>query len=171
MVSDADERLMTALCDEHADALFSFARRYTRDRTQAEDVVQETLLRAWRHLDRLDAQQGNARAYLMTVARNVITDQWRRDQRRPRLVTDEGTLLAQHAPKDLDGAVEGWVIAEALRRLTDDHRAVVQALYYDGNTIKEAAIRLGVPPGTVKSRSYYAVRALRATLEEMGELT
>jgi RNA polymerase sigma-70 factor (ECF subfamily) len=66
--------------------------------------------------------------------------------------------------------MQGWVVAEALARLSKDHRAVVQALYYDGCTVNEAALRLGVPAGTVKSRSYYAVRALRTALEEMGEL-
>ncbi len=169
MTEHVDEQLMAALCDAHADALLSFARRYTTDVAQAEDVVQETFLRAWRHLHRLDPR-ANPRAYLLTTARNVMTDQWRKDRRRPRLVTDETVLSNQPAPEDLASAMQGWVVAEALARLSEDHRAVVQALYYDGCTVNEAALRLGVPAGTVKSRSYYAVRALRAALEEMGEL-
>lgn len=160
---------MAALYDAHADALLSFARRYTPDLAQAEDVVQETLLRAWQHLARLDPDN-NPRAYLMTTARNVITDQWRRDRRRPRLVQDDTALSASLAPEDITTAMESWVVAEALERLSDDHRAVVEALYYDGCTVNEAALRLGIPTGTVKSRSYYAVRSLRSALEEMGEL-
>lgn len=83
---------MTALYDEHAGALLSFVRRYVHDTHLAEDVVQETLLRAWAHLNRLDAAHGNPRSYLLTVARNVLTDRWRTEQRRPRLVSDDDAL-------------------------------------------------------------------------------
>lgn len=170
MGGSADQRLMTALYAEHADALFSFVRRYVADRQRAEDVVQETLLRAWRHLDRLDVHSGNPRSYLFTVARNVLTDQWRSEQRRPRLVSDDQAVAAVPDDGDIDAAVEGWVVAEALRRLTAEHRQVVQALYYEGRTVADTANRLGIPVGTVKSRCYYAVRALRAAFQEMGVL-
>ena len=167
--SEEDEQLMAALHDAHAASLLSFARRYTTDLAHAEDIVQETLLRAWRHLDRLDPDD-NPRGYLLTTARNIITDQWRKDRSRPRLIHDDAVLSTRPAPDDLSLAMQGWVVAEALARLSDDHRAVVQALYYDGRSVNETAARLGVPAGTVKSRSYYAVRALRLALEEMGEL-
>ena len=164
-------RLLTALYEQHGQALFSFVRRYVPDRGSAEDVVQETLLRAWRHIDRFDTRAGNPRAYLFTVARNVLTDQWRAAQSRPRLVSDEATVAAVPADEDVEEAVEQWTIAEALQRLTPEHRAVVQALYFEGRSVADAARRLGTPAGTVKSRSYYAVRALRAALEEMGVLS
>ena len=170
MSSSDEHQLMSALYAEHADALFFFARRYVLDRGRAEDVVQETLLRAWRHLGQLDGDRGNPRAYLLTVARNVITDHWRADQRRPRTVAGDEMLLTVPTDDDIDAAVESWVIAEALRRLTPEHRQVIQLLYYEGRTVTDAATRLGVPAGTVKSRSYYAVRALRALFEEMGVL-
>lgn len=158
---------MTALYEEHADVLFAFVRRYV-DRSQAEDVVQETLLRAWRHLDRLDTDEGNPRAYLMTVARNVLTDQWRARRSRPQTVDDDRRLATLPTEDDIDATLERWIIGEALTRLTPEHRTVVRSLYYEGRTMDETAAALGVPPGTVKSRSYYAIRALRTVFEEMG---
>ena len=69
---------------------------------------------------------------------------------------------------DVDSALERWLVDDALHRLTPDHRAVIQALYFDGRTVEEAGRVLGIPVGTVKSRCYYAIRALRAALDEMG---
>lgn len=161
-----EEQLMTALYQEHGDVLFAFVLRYV-DRAQAEDVVQETLFRAWRHLDRLDTEHGNPRAYLMTVARNVLTDQWRARRSRPHTVDDE-RLEKLPTEDEINSTLERWVVGEALGRLTPEHRAVVRSLYYEGRTVDETAALLEVPPGTVKSRSYYAVRALRTVFEEMG---
>lgn len=163
-------RLLTALYEQHGGALFAFVQRYLPDRESAEDVVQETLLRAWRHIDRLDAASGNPRAYLCAIARNVLTDRWRAERRRPQLVSDAATVAAVPSGSDVEAAVERWTVAEALQRLTPDHRAVVEALYVEGCSVAETARRLGVPAGTVKSRSYYAVRALRSALEELGVL-
>lgn len=159
---------MRSLHDEHAGVLYSFVRRYVDDPSRAQDVVQETLLRAWRNLDGIDPRRGSPRSYLFTVARNVLTDMWRADERRPRLVHDDDALAAVPSPDAVDEAVEGWLVEEALGRLSAEHRAVVQALYYDGHSVGEAARLLGLPEGTVKSRAFYAVRALRSAFEEMG---
>ncbi|MEO7744640.1 MAG: sigma-70 family RNA polymerase sigma factor [Actinomycetota bacterium] len=163
-----EQRLMTALHDEHAGVLYGFVLRYVPDHDQARDVVQETLLRAWRHLGELDPDQGQIRSYLFTVARNLVTDQWRAEQRRPRLVSDDAAVQSHPAPDELDAAVQGWLVADALDRLTPEHRAVIEAMYYQGSSVATAAVDLGLAPGTVKSRTYYAVRALRAIFEEMG---
>jgi RNA polymerase sigma-70 factor (ECF subfamily) len=165
-----DEQLMTALYTEHYGVLLGFISRYVHDRHRAEDLVQETLLRAWRHIDQLDADSSRTRSYLLTIARNVVTNAWRAEQRRPRLVADESAVQAAPSPDTVDRLVEGWLISEALARLSDDHRAVVQAVYYEGRSVADTAQSLSVPEGTVKSRAYYAVRALRAVLEEMGVL-
>jgi RNA polymerase sigma-70 factor (ECF subfamily) len=165
-----DEELMTALYTEHYAVLLSFISRYVRDRHKAEDLVQETLLRAWRHIDHLDPEPGRTRSYLLTIARNVVTNAWRAEQRRPHLVADEGAVAAVPSADNVDQLVEGWLVAEALERLSADHRAVVQAMYYEGQSVADAARQLSVPEGTVKSRAYYAVRALRQAFEEMGVL-
>jgi RNA polymerase sigma-70 factor, ECF subfamily len=161
---------MTALYTEHYGVLLGFISRYVRDRHRAEDLVQETLLRAWRHIDRIDVDQYSTRAYLLTIARNVVTNAWRADQRRPKLVEGEAVIAAVPTSDTVDAMVEGWLVAAALERLSDDHRAVVQALYYEGRTVADTAQRLSLPEGTVKSRAYYAVRALRVAFEEMGVL-
>jgi len=163
-----EEELMTALYTEHYGVLLGFISRYVRDRHRAEDLVQETLLRAWRHIDRLEVQQSTTRAYLLTIARNVVTNAWHADRRRPQLVEDEAAIAAVPTPDEVDALVDGWLVTAALDRLSADHRAVVQAMYYEGRTVAEAAQRLALPEGTVKSRAYYAVRALRAAFEEMG---
>jgi RNA polymerase sigma-70 factor, ECF subfamily len=164
-----DEELMTALYTEHYAVLLSFISRYVHDRHKAEDLVQETLLRAWRHIDHLETDStGRTRSYLLTIARNVVTNAWRAEQRRPRLVADEGAVESVPSADSVDQLVEGWLVAEALERLSPDHQAVVQAMYYEGQSVADAAERLRIPAGTVKSRAYYAVRALRTAFEEMG---
>jgi RNA polymerase sigma-70 factor (ECF subfamily) len=165
-----DEELMTALYTEHYGMLLGFVSRYVRDRHRAEDLVQETLLRAWRHIDQLDIDHGRTRSYLLTIARNVVTNAWRAEQRRPRLVADEPAVTGAPSADSVDQLVEGWLIAEALERLSADHQAVVRAVYYEGRSVADAAQQLAVPEGTVKSRAYYAVRALRTVFEEMGVL-
>lgn len=77
-------------------------------------------------------------------------------------------LAAQAVTDRADAVVDAFVVEEALDRLSPEHRAVVDELYYRGATVTEAAVTLGVPPGTVKSRSYCAIRILRAAFEEMG---
>lgn len=171
MSETSQARLLTALYEQHGAALYSFVRRYVSDPGAAEDVVQETMLRAWRNVERVDVEFGNPRAYLFTVARNVLTDRWRAERARPTLVSDEAAVASVPSDGDVEAAVERWTVEEALQRLTLEHREVVQELYFEGRSVAEAARSLGVPAGTVKSRSYYAIRALRAAMEEMGVLS
>ena len=166
----ADEELTTALYTEHYAVLLGFISRYVHDRHKAEDLVQETLLRAWRNIDRLDTEPGRTRSYLLAIGRNVVTNAWRAEQRRPRLVTDEAGVAAAPSADNVDQLVEGWLIGEALKRISRDHQAVVRTIYYEGQSVADAARQLSVPEGTIKSRAYYAVRALRTAFEEMGVL-
>ena len=165
-----DEQVMTALHAEHHRVLLSFVLRYARDREHAEDVVQETLLRAWRNIDKIDPDRTTTRSYLFTIARNVLTDGWRAESRRPAFVLDDDAVAAVPAADEVDAVIDAQLVAAALERLSVEHRIVVQSLYYDGLSVSEAARRLAVPEGTVKSRAYYAVRNLRAAFEEMGVL-
>lgn len=161
---------MTALHTEHYDVLISFVLRYVRNREQAEDAVQETMLRAWRSIDNVRPNDAAVRSYLLTIARNVLTDRWRAEQRRPVLVRDDAAIAAAPSLDDVESTLDGHLVAAALGRLSTEHREVVHALYYDGLSVTEAATKLTVPQGTIKSRAYYAVRALRAAFEEMGVL-
>jgi RNA polymerase sigma-70 factor (ECF subfamily) len=160
--------LMQQLHDEHAAALWGYCVRLTgNDRARAEDVVQETLLRAWRHFSVLDESRGSVRAWLYTVARNIVIDEWR--TRRVHAETSVAEVPEARDPVDrTDELLLSWTVAEALTRLSPEHRAVLLECYYRGGTVAEASRRLGVPEGTVKSRTHYALRALRLALEEMG---
>ncbi|WP_395692478.1 sigma-70 family RNA polymerase sigma factor [Nocardioides sp.] len=159
---------MTRLHDEHAAALWGYCLGLTgHDRARAEDVVQETFLRAWRSLPKLDESTGSVRAWLFTVARNLVIDEWRTKRARSELSVADVPETPTGA-EQTDQLLQSWVVAEALTRLSDDHRAVLLECYYRQQSVAEAARRLGVPEGTVKSRTHYALRALRLALQEMG---
>jgi RNA polymerase sigma-70 factor (ECF subfamily) len=167
-MSDDEVVLMQELHDEHAGALWRFALRLVDgDRTRAEDVVQETMLRAWRHRTILESTTPALRAWLYTVARNIVIDEWR--SRRSQMETSVADVPDGATDDDEgDQLLLSWVVAEAVTRLTPEHRAVLLECYYRGRPVAEAARRLGVPEGTVKSRTHYALRALKLALEEMG---
>jgi len=165
-----DAELLRLLHDEHAAALWGFVLHLTGgDRSRAEDVVQETLFRAWRRPAVLAQQDASARGWLFTVARNIVVDDWRTGQRRPTTSTE---LLPEPLEPDYsDTALQSMMVADALRRLSRDHRAVLLECYFRGCTAAQAAVRLEIPVGTVKSRLHYALHALRLVLEEMGVVT
>jgi RNA polymerase sigma-70 factor (ECF subfamily) len=179
LAAAADERLMRDLYDDHAGVLLGYVRRLVGgDTARAEDVVQETLLRAWRHPDALDPDRpggASVRAWLLTVARHLVIDGERARQARPREVPhpEEGTsgIGLQHVStvdEELDRVLLAHGMTDALAALTVDHRAVVEQLYFQDKSVAEAAKALRVPEGTVKSRAYYALRALRVACEERG---
>lgn len=161
------EDLVRSLYAEHGKGLLAYATRLTNDRAAAEDVVQETLLRAWKHADALTSGRGSVRGWLLTVARNIVTDRHRAKAARAAEVGEQD----QPAPAQRDHAdevVNSMVVLDAVERLSQQHRDVLVQLYYRGHTVGETAEVLGVPPGTVKSRSYYALRALRVDMSEAG---
>jgi RNA polymerase sigma-70 factor (ECF subfamily) len=165
---DQDAELLRAMFAEHGDALYAHALRLASgDRQRAEDLVQETLLRAWRHPEALNPDRGSVRAWLFTTARNLAIDSWRRRSVRVgEVITD--TPPEPVSDDETDRTVEAWLIADALGRLSSVHREVLVECFYQGRSVAEAATRLGVPPGTVKSRTHYALRSLKLILEEMG---
>jgi RNA polymerase sigma-70 factor, ECF subfamily len=162
-----DEELLDALYAEYAGPLLDYVQRLLGgDRFQAEDVVQETLLRAWRHADALASD--DARPWLFTVARRLVVDGYRRRRARPRAIASEAVIDAMPAPDELESALLAWEVAEALRTLSPSHRQVLLEVQYRDRSVAEAAAVLGIPEGTVRSRTYYALRALRLALEERG---
>ncbi|TFD88954.1 sigma-70 family RNA polymerase sigma factor [Cryobacterium serini] len=164
----ADERaeLLRALHDEHGPLLWRYVVRLTHDTALADDVVQETLLRAWRRPRLLDQTEVSARAWLFTVARNLVIDDRRSARARHEVPTDQ--LPEVPTDDQTDALLDAWLVADALNDLSPDHRAVIVCAYYRGQSVAETARELVVPEGTVKSRLHYGLRALRLALQERG---
>ncbi|WP_337063175.1 sigma-70 family RNA polymerase sigma factor [Kineococcus sp. G2] len=163
---DADEQLLRGLHDEHAGALYGYVLSLTGDRAEAQDVVQETLLRAWRNPAALDPATGSNRAWLFTVARRLVIDQRRSARARRESVRAE--VPETSVLDESEQVLQQWVVQQALERLSPEHRAVLRECYFRGRSVAEAARVLGVPAGTVKSRTHYALLNLRLVLREMG---
>mgnify|MGYP003430862468 FL=1 len=170
---DPEAAMMRVLYNEHATALWHYALRLTGDRVRAEDVVQETLLRAWRHPEVTADEDRSARAWLFTVARNMIIDERRSARYRNEADVPDPEHVADSAGPgsardEVDTALDRILLSTALAQLSEEHRAVVRRAYYQGWTTGQIAADLQIPEGTVKSRLHYAVRALRLGLQEMG---
>jgi RNA polymerase sigma-70 factor (ECF subfamily) len=170
---DLDENGIRAAYSAHAREMFGFAVRSLNDHGLAEEAVQETFVRAWRFGDRFDPQLGTVRAWLFAILRHVVIDIARARAIWPEPASDDAIERAADdgvaSPEDrLEQALLAWQIEEALRRIGEDHRRVVLETFYRRRPYAEVADELGIPEGTVKSRVYYALRALRLALEEMG---
>lgn len=154
------------LHESHAPELHRFAIRLTRDRHAAEDIVQEALLRAWRDPRLTNRSDAAARAWLYTVVRNLVIDRWRSAASRYETVTEsmDDVVVGDRSAEVLDRLV----IADALAALSPEHRQVIAAGFYEGQTVPAISASLGIPEGTVKSRMHYGLRSLRLALNERG---
>ena len=165
------ETRLRALYDAHASALLAYGLRLTDgDRGRAEDVVQETLLRAWQHPEVTDPTRGEIRPWLFTVARHLAVDAHRARVARPPEV-DDAALDSATASDDIDAALDRVVVADALAALSEQHRAVLVEMFFHDRGVADTAAALDIPTGTVKSRTYYALRALKLALSERGVAT
>lgn len=165
-MSRADDARLTALYDAHAHPVWRYVVSLTGDRAGADDIVQETLLRAWRTPRILAEDPADTRAWMIAVARHLVIDEARSARRRherpvpqpPDVAADDGT----------ERLFEAILIDDALTTLSPEHRAVVVAAYYRGHSVAAVAAELQIPEGTVKSRLHYALRGLRLALQERG---
>jgi RNA polymerase sigma-70 factor (ECF subfamily) len=151
----------------HGGELYRFALRSLGDTGLAEEAVQETFLRAWRAAARFDESLGSLRTWLFAIGRNVVIDLSRARASRPPVAADAFDEPAA-AGQAVEEAALAWLVEEALRRLSREHRDALVEVHYQGRTYEEAGRALSVPAGTVKSRVYYGLRALRLVLEELG---
>ena len=165
MPGDDDARL-GALYDAHAGPVWRYVVRLTGDRAGADDVVQETLLRAWRNPRILEQDPATMRSWMMTVARNLVIDEARSARRRHESVVSE--VPERIGADDTDALFEALLIEEALAVLSPEHRAVIVRSYYGGRSVAQTATELDIPEGTVKSRLHYGLRAMRLALQERG---
>jgi len=166
----ADEEGLRSAFLAHGGVMFGYARRSLGDPGAAEEVVQEVFARAWRARDRFDPDLGTLRTWLFAIERRVVIDvaRSRALRRTEPLVVDEAAVDVVTPDDDIEQAMVGWQVEEAVRRLRPEHRRVLVETYYRGRNGRELAVDLGIPEGTVRSRLFYALRALRLTLDEMG---
>ena len=166
----SDDLMVTELYRQYRGPLLLFVLRLTAgDRQQAEDVVQETMVRAWREARRLDLSQPSLMPWLATVARRIVIDEKRRKSARPPEIG--GAEVVDRAPAAADeteSLLRKVLVSEALQALSAAHREVLNETILRDRTVNQAAEVLGIPVGTVKSRVYYALKALRVVLAERG---
>jgi RNA polymerase sigma-70 factor, ECF subfamily len=165
--SDEHAALLRAVHDAHGQALMRYVLRLTNGDTQfAEDVVQESLLRLWKKPDILEQPSESARAWLFTVARNIVIDD-RRSSRYSREFSTE-TLPERNLADAIDPTVDKMVLSDALKSLSKEHRTAIVRVYFLCQTIADVAEHEQIAEGTVKSRLHYALKALRTELQERG---
>jgi RNA polymerase sigma-70 factor (ECF subfamily) len=166
--ADSGEAALRALYRGHAVALLAYAEWFTGDRPAAEDAVQETFLRAWRHLPRLQADGRPVRPWLRHVLRHVLIDAARTARAHP--VSLHEDVPVEHVVEGgYESLLDRGLLDVVLRDLSPAHREVLVEVYYRDATTERVAARLGVPAGTVRSRLYYALRAVRDRLAELAE--
>ena len=164
--SDETGEAMRALYRLYGGELYGFALNALGDRGAAEEIVQEVFLRAWRHAARYDPERAAVRTWLYQITRHAIIDARRRAAVRPAGAGHEAEEL--DAGGSIEQAMLGWQVAAALERLTPEHRQMIRMAQFRGMSMREIAEETGLPVGTVKSRTWYALRSLRLVLEEMG---
>lgn len=154
---------------EHGAAIFAFARNAIGDRAAAEDCVQETFVRAWRSRAQYRAERASQRTWLFAIARNVVVDSHRARGRRP-VPIEDGHLERAGPPVDVESpTVDRLTVLAGLAQLNAEQRDVVVAVHLDGMTYQQLSDRSGVPVGTLRSRMFYALRALRDRIGEEGD--
>ena len=164
LADDADAAVRQ-LYARHARALHRYVERFCPDRSSADDIVQETFIRAWRHLPQLSSGDLPVRPWLFRVARNLLIDADRAARSRPI------TVRAQPAEEGRDDTglnqvLDQQLVTDALHRLSPAHRTVVVETFYHGRTLAKVARQLGIPDSTARSRLHYALQALRRELED-----
>jgi RNA polymerase sigma-70 factor (ECF subfamily) len=159
----ADDALTTLYAD-HGRALLAYAERFTNDRGRAEDVVQETFLRAWRRLPGLLEDDRSVRAWLFLVARRLLVDSARAARTRPALADGEPTV-ERIVDGGFDQLLDHTILLEAMQRLSEAHQQILVETFFAGHPVHVAAARLGVPAGTARSRLHYAISQLRRQLD------
>ena len=168
----SDEDAVGAAYAAHGGEIYRFLLRGLGDAGAAQDVVQETFLRAWRARERFDPQLASLRVWLFAIARNAMLDHARAGKVRPwqsNLVDPPvAERMAGSCADDTDRLMDSWVVEEALRRLSDEHRMAIVETHLRERPYGEVAIELGIPVGTLRSRVFYGLKALRVAMDEMG---
>jgi len=152
------------LYSQYGRALHGYVERFCPDRASADDIVQETLIRAWRHLPQLSADDRPVRPWLYRVARNLLIDANRAARARPMSAPEPPAEIGTDS--GLDEVLDRQLVFAALQHLSPAHQSVLVETFYHGETMATVARELGIPHGTARSRLHYALDALRQHLQE-----
>ncbi len=163
---ERDPGAVRELYESYGRAVFTVAFRSLNDRGLAEEAVQQTFLQAWRAADRFDPEKEPG-PWLYAIARRVAVDLYRRERRHEVVERDEPEVAV--LPTSFESTWEAWQVRSALDAVPEDEREILKATHYLGLTHEETATRLGIPVGTVKSRSYRAHRRMAALLAHLRE--
>ncbi|GAA3622092.1 sigma-70 family RNA polymerase sigma factor [Kineosporia mesophila] len=168
--SDQEQRFAELVSTQWRPLLAFVTRLVGGDTGRAEDIVQETFVRAWRRIDLLTPEYGSVNSWLRRVASNVAIDSHRMRQVRPTEVElqHHDTPMRPDGSDGTDQILVGMVVQDMLSSIWPEHRAVLEEVYLRDRTAAEAAAVLGIPVGTVKSRLFYALRTLRGNALENG---
>lgn len=159
---------IAALYDLYAPELFRYSHRILQDRSRAEEAVQDTFVRAWKHAGLWDQRIGSRRTWLFSIAHNVCIDSIRARNARPPVTGGSSSEPAVSGEPTLEAAMDGWLVEEALRRIREDQRTAIVETYIRGRSYGEVAAATGVNEATLRSRVFYGLKALRVALEELG---
>jgi len=179
-VAAGDERALDELWHRYAERVRALGLRLSGyDARFADDLVQETFAKLWRNAASFDPTRGTETTFVFTVARRAAVDQWRRGRRaaddRPldHLPESSGSVTTgPGAPEaHVEAIVTGWAVAEALDTLPASQRQVIDLAYYGQLSQREIADRLGIPLGTVKTRTFNGLKALRTEMTSRGVTT
>jgi RNA polymerase sigma-70 factor (ECF subfamily) len=166
--SEGDRDAVRELYREYGRAVFTVALGALGDRGLAEEAVQQTFLQAWRAAGRFDPERDPG-PWLYAIARRVAVDLYRRERRHQGVDNTEAEVAV--LSPSFEGTWESWQVRSALDKLSDDEQAIMRATHYLGLTHEETAERLGLPVGTVKSRSYRAHKKMATLLGHLKERT
>jgi RNA polymerase sigma factor (sigma-70 family) len=172
LCSCADESALGELYDRYRRVAYGLALRIVRDRSLAEDAVQEAFLAVWRSAGAFLAEQGKPSTWILTLVHRRAVDLVRREERRRADPLEEVESREPAGSEATDE--EAWlrtqrqVVQEALRKLPPEQREAIELAYYGGFTQSELAEKLGQPLGTIKSRMFAGLKRLRELLAEAG---
>src|ERR1700728_1691177 len=159
------DAVIRELYSHHAKALRRYVGQFCPDRASADDIVQETFIRAWRHLPQLSADDRPVRPWLFRVARNLLIDANRAERARPVTVPEQPAGEAG-TDSGLEEVLDRQLVSAALAHLSPAHQSVLVETFYRGGTMATVARELGIPHGTARSRLHYALDAMRKQLQE-----
>lgn len=171
-----DVKAMEVLYDRYNRAVFSFALRMLGNREQAEELLQEVFVRAWRQARRFSEGRGTYITWLLSITHNMAIDEIRRQNRRPRKAESADPVLMLANVRDENPSVEEQallgdmrdVVTEAMAQLPEAQRSALELAYFRGFTQREIAEHQGQPLGTIKTRMRLAMKKMKELLESQG---